>query len=587
MTPVAPSSARPFRQLLAGLGLFAVVLLAYGPALGGGFIWDDDGYVTRPALQSLHGLWRIWFDLRATEQYYPLLHSVFWLEHRLWGQAAPAYHWASVLWHALAACLLARVLLRLLGSAYAAWFAALVFALHPVCVESVAWIAEQKNTLSLVFYLASALAYLRFDEGRRRSDYAWAAGFFALAVMSKTVTATLPAGLLVALWWKRGRLRWREDAVPLLPWLVFGAAAGAFSGWVERTYIGARGAVFDLGLGQRLILAGRTSWFYLGKLFWPIHLIFIYPRWTIDARDLAEWLPLIAMAAVALGLAAYVWLRPGRPLGRALLAGLLFFLGSLVPTSGLFNVYGFLFSYVADHWQYLPALGIIVLVAGGAGLALARGPRWARWAAPAGAIALFAPLTWRQAHLYQAVESFYRVTLQENPRAWMADVNLGLIELSDGREAEASGLFAEAIRLYPASPEAHNSYGTTLSDAGRFPEALGEFQTAIRLDPSMADPHANIAVIYAKTGRLAEAESEFRAALRINPLLPEALVGLGNVRYMQADLAGAVSEYRAALRAKPDYPEAHFNLGYALKTLGRTDEAQAEFALAAKLRAKP
>jgi tetratricopeptide (TPR) repeat protein len=290
---------------------------------------------------------------------------------------------------------------------------------------------------------------------------------------------------------------------------------------------------------------------------------------------------------VVLGLAAYVRARPGRPLGRALLAGLLFFLGSLVPTSGLFNVYGFLFSYVADHWQYLPALGIIVLVAGGAGLALARGPRWARWAAPAAAIALLAPLTWRQAHLYRNVESFYRITLRENPDAWMADVNLGLVELGTGREAEASAHFAEAIRIYPASPEAHNSYGTTLSDAGRFPEALVQFQAAIRLDPTMADPHANIGVVYAKTGRVAEAESEFGAALRLNPVLPEALLGLGNVRYMQADLEGAIRDFRAALRAKPDYASAHFNLAYALKTLGRTGEAQSEFEAAARLGVKP
>ncbi|HVW22579.1 MAG TPA: glycosyltransferase family 39 protein, partial [Opitutaceae bacterium] len=380
--PAAPFGRLPRGQLLAGLGLVALVLLAYAPALGGGFIWDDDGYVTKPALQSWHGLWRIWFDLRATEQYYPLLHTLFWAEHWIWGDSAPAYHWASVLLHALAACLLARVLVRLLGSAYAAWFAALVFALHPVCVESVAWIAEQKNTLSLVFYLASALAYLRFEEGRRRRDYALAAALFVLAVLSKTVTATLPAALLVALWWKRGRLELRRDALPLLPWLAFGAAAGAFSGWVERTYIGAKGGVFDLGLAQRLILAGRTGWFYLGKLLWPARLIFIYPRWAIDARDPAQWLPLLAMAALVLGLAAWVRARPGWAPARSALAALLFFLGSLVPTSGLFNVYGFLFSYVADHWQYLPALGVIVLVAGGVGRAAARGPAWARWAAP-------------------------------------------------------------------------------------------------------------------------------------------------------------------------------------------------------------
>ena len=216
-------------------------------------LWDDSAHVTRPELQSLHGLWRVWFDLGATQQYYPLLHSAFWVEHKLWGDAPFYYHLLNVLLHAAAACLLLAALKRL--KIPGAFLAAGIFALHPVYVESVAWITEQKNTLSAVFYFASLLFYLRFDEERGARDYFCAAGFFILALLSKTVTATLPAALLVIFWWKRGRLSLTRDVAPLLPWFALGAVAGLFTAWVERRMIGAQGAAFEFTILQRILLS--------------------------------------------------------------------------------------------------------------------------------------------------------------------------------------------------------------------------------------------------------------------------------------------------------------------------------------------
>jgi hypothetical protein len=192
---VRPAPARTSASWPIFGSIFAAALAAYWPALRGGFIWDDNFHVTPPALRSLHGLWRIWFDLGATQQYYPLLHSAFWFEHRLWGDAVLGYHLANLTQHALAACLVVLIVRRL--ALPGAWLAGLIFALHPVCVEAVAWISEQKSTLSAVFYLASALVYLRFDQTRRKPHYLWALGLFVLALLSKTVTATLPAALLV------------------------------------------------------------------------------------------------------------------------------------------------------------------------------------------------------------------------------------------------------------------------------------------------------------------------------------------------------------------------------------------------------
>src|ERR1039458_6864253 len=175
------------QDVLGWASILCATLVAYLPALQGRLLWDDSSHVTRPDLQTLHGLWRIWFHLGATQQYYPLLHSAFWMEHRIWGDAVLGYHLTNVTLHAVSACLVVMIVRRL--SLPGAWLAGLIFALHPVSAEAVAWISEQKSTLSGVFYLASALAYLHFDQSRRASRYWLALGLFVLALLTKTVTA--------------------------------------------------------------------------------------------------------------------------------------------------------------------------------------------------------------------------------------------------------------------------------------------------------------------------------------------------------------------------------------------------------------
>ncbi len=288
----------------------------------------------------------------ATQQYYPLLHSAFWLEHFMWGEAVVGYHLTNIVLHALSACLVVMVMRRL--SLPGAWLAGLVFALHPVNVESVAWISEQKNTLSGVFCLASLLIYLHFDEDRQKSKYLLATGLFVLALLSKTVTATLPAVLLVIFWWRRGRLEWKRDVLPLLPWFALGICAGLFTSRVERTFGGASGTDFLLTPAQRLLIAGRAICFYAGKLFWPANLTFFYPQWKIDAAVWWQWLFPAGVLALGLGLV----LASRRYRGP--LAGFLIFAGTLFPVLGFLNVYPFRYSYVADHFQYLACLGIIV-----------------------------------------------------------------------------------------------------------------------------------------------------------------------------------------------------------------------------------
>jgi tetratricopeptide (TPR) repeat protein len=514
-----------FRNLAYGALLLLVTVMAYVPALNGGLLWDDDGHVTKPELQSLHGLWRIWFDLGSTQQYYPLLHSAFWVEHRLWGNSVLGYHVMNVLLHVMAACLVIVIAKRL--ALPGAWLAGYVFALHPVCVETVAWISEQKTTLSAVFYLVAALTYLRFDQTRRRSHYFLALALFVLALLSKTVTATLPAALLVVLWWQRKRLSWNRDAAPLLPWFALGATAGLVTAWLERRYIHAEGANFVLTLGERCLVAGRVIWFYLGKVLWPANLMFTYPRWKVDPA--AAWQYLFPIGV--LGLAAGLWLLARRR--RGMLAGFLFFVGTLFPALGFFNVFPFIYSYVADHFQYLASLGILVPLACGLAIAGERIPAARRLVtAVAGVLlATLFVLTWRQSGMYRDAETLYRETLRRNPASWMAHNNLGVI-LADrpGRLPEAIAEFEASLRIKPDNRQAQNNLGNALlTTPGRMPEGIPHLQAALALNPNFPETHYNLALALSLTGKTAEAIAEYKAALRLRPDYPAARNNLGHL----------------------------------------------------------
>jgi tetratricopeptide (TPR) repeat protein len=616
MPPVRKERTRFFSLPDAAIwaSIFCATLVAYWPALRGGLVWDDASHVTSPALESLHGLWRIWFDLGATQQYYPLLHSAFWMEHRVWGGAVLGYHLTNVVLHAVSACLVVRIVRRL--SLPGAWLAGLVFALHPVCVEAVAWISEQKSTLSGAFYLGAALLYLRFDQTRRTPHYLGALALFVLALLSKTVTATLPAALLVVFWWQRGRLGFRRDVRPLLPWFALSAVAGVFTAWVERTYIGARGADFALTWTERFLLAGRVVWFYAGKVVWPVNLIFTYPHWKIDAGAWWQYLFPAGVLAAAVGLSLLARRRRGP------LAGFLVFTGTLFPVLGFLNVYPFLFSYVADHFQYLASLGIIVPICAAVG----RARSLQRALSPLLLLTL-AILTFRQARMYADAETLYRATLARNPASWMAHTNLGVAlaetpsrlpeAIAEYRAAlrlkpddaqtysdlgnalarmpgglpQAVAAYRTALRLKPNFVQTHNELGVVLSQIpGQLPEAIEEFHTALRLKPEYAEAHDNLGVALTQIpGRAPDAIAEFQTALRINPNYTDASSNLARAfAQVPGRLPDAIAQYEAVLRANPDGDDAetHNNLGFALTQMpGRLPDAVAEFQAA--LRIKP
>ncbi len=565
--------------------ILALTLTCYWPALHGGMVWDDDGHVTKPELRSLSGLGQIWFNLHATQQYYPLLHSAFWFEHKLWGDDTLGYHLVNVLEHAAAACLLVLILGRL--KIPGATLAGIIFAVHPVGVESVAWISEQKNTQSLVLYLLAALVYLRFDRERgqpsAKTTYLLASGLFVMALLTKTVTATLPAALLVVFWWQRGRLSWRGDVRPLVPWFVLAAGSGLFTAWVERTIIGAEGAAFGLTLVQRCLLAGRVVWFYLGKLIWPGNLIFVYPRWDVNS-SMASW---TGYLLAALLLTAFLWAWRRRT--RAPLAGWLFYGGSLFPALGFFNVYPFIFSYVADHFQYLASMGIIALASAGAAVLMGRAkPDWRGIGLgfTAALVAVLCLLSNAQSQIYADEPTLYRATLERNPACWMAHNNLGYWYKNHGDADKALVHYQEALRLRKDYPQAHNNLGALYEDRGDLPGAAEQFQAALDIAPAFAAAHNNLGSVLGKIpGRETEAIAQFREAIRLQPGFATAYNNLGAALARTPEhLNEAVAQYREALRIQPDFADAHANLANAFSNMpDRLSDAIAEYREALRL----
>jgi len=558
--------------------LAAVTILAYQPAWHGGLLWDDDNCTTPPELRSLDGLRRIWFQPRATAQYYPLLYTSYWVQQRLLGDSPSGYHLVNLLLHIGCVVLVLKILrfLRVPG----AELAAVIFALHPVNVETVAWIAERKNTLSGIFALAATFSYLKFDENRSRPSYALAIGLFLLGLLSKTAIVTLPLAWLMIFWWKRGAISWRRDVVPSIPFFFLSAAAGLVTRWFENTGIGYKTTILDLSLLDRCLIAGRAFWFQLGKLLWPSNLMFVYPRWEINAG--VWWQYLFPLAV--LGLLGVLW--NFRRWSRAPFAGVLIYLFLLLPSLGFLNIYFFIYSFVADHWQYLACLGIITPCASGIVLLAGHFKRWQGWIEPgvtllvAGTLFL---LTSQQSRMYTDIETLYRTTIARNPTCWMAQVNLGNILYQSNRVPEAMDLFNLAMGIKPAV--AHYSLGNALLQKGRTSGAIEQYKEALRIDPNYAETQNNLGNALLLIGQTSKAIDQYQQALRINPGNAKTHNNLGNALVQTGRAAEAIDHYKQALRIHPTSADAHNNLASALAQMGRISEAIEQ--LKAALRIKP
>jgi tetratricopeptide (TPR) repeat protein len=580
----APNSSDRRDDVLCAIFLVAAVIAVYFPALAGGMLLDDDLHVTAPKLRSLAGLWQIWTDTGVTQQYYPVLHTAFWLEHRLWGDSLPCYHLLNILLHSTASILVVPLMrrLRLAG----AWFAALLFALHPVCVESVAWIAEQKNTLSTVLAIAAAIAYLDFNLKRGRTRYCLSTVLFCAALLSKTAVVILPAILLIVVWWRSPKVGFLSNVLPLIPWFLLGGLLSVVTLSVESRLLSSIGADFSLTIGGRLLVAGRAVWFYLGKFAYPAGLTFFYPKWEINASSAGQF---IYPAAAFLLLAALFWLaRSYRgPLVAALCYG-----ATLLPVLGFFNVEWFVFSYVADHLQYTSILCASIATAAAVAALATRLPRSARFAplmmgaAVLGALGL---MSWRQSARYGDTEAFYRMAVALNPYSAAAHNHLGTVLASKpGRDREAVEEFEAALRISPNAPDGEENLATVLlKDPSRLQEAETHLRAAIRLRPNRKTTHDKLAfVLSGRPDRVADMIAEYHSSLQLDPKDAGIHNALGEA--LMASPSGfpeAEAEFNAAVQFDPDLAEAHFNLGTLLKrTPGRLNDAMGEFSEALKLR---
>jgi protein O-mannosyl-transferase len=465
-----------------GALLVLATVLAYLPALRCGYIWDDDVYVTGNSLLWAHdGLWRIWFTFDSPSQYFPLVYTTLRLEHALWGLAPLGYHCVNILLHATNAVLVWRLLRRV--QVPGAWLAAAIFAVHPVQVESVAWVTELKNVEMGFFFLLTLHAWLSYREtngGRKWVYYGLSLGCFALALFAKTTACTLPAAILVIEWLREGRIGWRR-ALLTVPYAAMGVGMGMLTVWWERVHQGTHGPMFAMGFPQRMVIIGRNVWFYLTKLVWPQNLTFSYPRWTLTAGEPRAWAWLAVLVLIC---AAAYFAR--RFVGRGLFAALTYFVATLSPVLGVLMLYTFRYSFVADHYQYLACIGPIALACAGGCYFLRKYPGLTcpGWGVAGFAVVALGALTWNQCHVYYNDETVWRDVVAKNPESLIGQFNLGNCLMRDGKYAESIECYNLAIGNDPSFIEARCNRAQVLAHIGRRDDAVNDYRIALLIESS-------------------------------------------------------------------------------------------------------
>jgi tetratricopeptide (TPR) repeat protein len=543
-----PTTDPQARDRLLAAVIVLATLIVYLPAMNAGFVWDDDIYVTEsPLIAAKDGLYRLWFTTQH-EAYYPLSSSTLWFEWRLWGMDARGYHVTNVVLHALNAVLIWRVLLQL--KIPGAWVAALLFAVHPVNVASVAWISERKNVLSLYFYLLSVSWFLRFDAGASRRWHFLSLGAFLLALLSKTAVVMLPLVLLGCIWWRRGRIT-SKDFLRSAPYFALALTLGLVTVWFESNRVLGGKPVGEVAFWTRLAGAGLAPWFYLYKALLPFHLSMIYPRWAIESWGILVFLP---GAALVIGLACCWRFRASS--GRAVLFGAGYFVVTLFPVLGFFDVGFFAYSRVADHWQYASIIGIIaLLVASGARLLAMRHLRW-KVVAVAVPSVLLAALSFKQCGIYKDQKTLWRDTVLKNPMAWVAHYGLGVAAGMEGHFNEAVRHYSEALRLNSRYDKAHTNLGITFLMQGRTNDARAHFIKALELNPNSSKAHFNLGDVLAHEGKTEEAITHYRMALSREPGFASAHYRLAVALHKTGQARVAIEHFEYALRLRPDWPEA-------------------------------
>ncbi|MGD1021074.1 MAG: tetratricopeptide repeat protein, partial [Verrucomicrobiia bacterium] len=412
---------------------------------------------------------------------------------------------------------------------------------------------------------------------RRWGAYGLAVLLCLGALLAKTTAFSLPAVIVLIRWWKRGRVRWREDVVPTLPMFAMAISFCLMTAWLEKTHVGAQGPDFALTFPERCLIAGRVPWFYIGKLLWPVNLCFVYPRWRPDAGSWRQWL----YPAAAVGVLVALWLARRR-MGRGPAAAAFFFVGTLFPLLGFFNAYGMRYSLVWDHWVYLPSLGLIALAVAAVGRVL-RQPS-AQFLAGAVAITVLGVLSWQHGKVFHDEETLWRDVITRNPGCAIAHVNLATVLIGRGNYAEALEQCEEALRIEPDNAPAHDNWGSILLQTGKPQEAIEQYERAVQIRPDDAEAQYNYGNALFQVGRVPEAIGHYEQAVRINPNVAAAQYNLGNALLHVGRVEEAIGHYEQAVQVSPDNAGAYAKLGTALALVGRVREAIPEFEQALRLK---
>jgi len=550
-----------------GGALFVGVLVAYQPAWHGSFLYEDELYASsNPLLTASDGLRRIWFTLESPVQYFPLTHTVFRVERDLWGKSTTGYHLVNIVLHAVSALLLWRLLRSI--SVPAAWFGAALFALHPIQVESVAQISEVKNVLSGLFFISSLVWWVKYLETRRLICWAISLTLCILALAGKTTACVLPLSLLLIVWWRDGRIS-RKAMMATIPfWAVSALAAIVAIAW-ERTSNPSGSFVAPIGWVERLLVAPRVIFFYLGKLLWPSPLMFNYPSWNVSRLNPNSYVWLLAFVILA---SAIYFAR--RRIGRGPEIAFLYFAGTLLPFLGLVSIYTFRYSYVADHYQYLACIGPLALLAGASTRVAV--PRWfPSWLPPAVVLPILAALTWKQAHAYRNAESLWADTVAKDPASWMAENNYGIALLERDERRTALDRFERAYNLDPRQPESVRNVGVCLLDLKQPADALPYLREAVRLKGDDAKTQRELGRALAQLGRFDEASSSLQAAAKLDPRDAKIYTIWAGVVLNQGRSDEAMSHLKHALSLQPGDAEAEAQLANLFLQLRHDPEAAA------------
>ncbi len=552
-------------RLWRSLALVALTVLVYLPALRGQFIWDDDDHVTmNPAVTAPDGVRQIWSSL-FTSRYYPLTLTTFWVEHRLWGLKPAPYHAVNIALHAVNAALFYWLLSRL--RVPGAWIGAALWAVHPVNVESVAWITELKNVQSAFFFFSCLLCYLHFDSGRSRRWYVAALVCGAAALLSKPSTVMLPTILLLVVWWERRRWE-RADLLRLAPFMTMSLGMSVLTIAEQRNHvIGAGLSGWKLGLVDRCLVAGKDLWFYAIKLLWPEPLAFVYPRWNVPASSLADWLPLVGVVVLAL----ILWRLWRHTAAAAALLAFAYFVQALLPVLGFFDVYYFRFSFVADHFNYLASAGLLALI--GAACARMIVSDSARTTVVSAAMLALGALSWQHELAFHDDKRLWLDTLAKNPVASLAHNNLASIYRQEGETNEAAEHWREAIRLSPEMWQPYISLGKLDLDTGQPDEATRFFEQALRVKPDSVEAHYGLAIVNFNRGQGQVALEHLQLAFQARPEDAPAHFLAGQIYEQQGKLDQAIEQYQSSVQLDPQFADGFLRLGFLRRRQGDRERA--------------